>query len=560
MVIFGASDGVVPFLVKQVLDGVFAEKNRALLALLPLALITFAVVRALSDFGQQYLMAKVGHTVIRDIRNDIQEHLLKLSPDFFLRRSSADILARVTGDVLLIRSLLTDSLAAIIRDSIRIVALLASAVYLDPKLAGLAVLLFPVGIFPVYKFGKKMRRLSKRGQEAVGSLSALLQESIIGNQVVKIFSREQYELVRFTAENSRLSETFIRSERVRASTGPINEVLASLAISGVLLYGGYSVMNGTRSQGDFIAFLIAVFLLYDPYKKLSKIHSTVQQALAAAERLFEILDVPVTIHEKASPRLLGIDHDIRFEQVSFCYGGSETFALRRINLAIPQGKKTALVGFSGSGKSTLISLIPRFVDPTEGCVLLGGIDVRDASIADVRSKIALVAQHTFLFNTSIFDNIAYGKEGATQEMVEQAARAAFAYDFITALPEGFQTLVGEGGFSLSGGERQRIAIARALLKDAPILILDEATASLDNRSEREVQEALERLEQGRTTIVVAHRLSTVRTADMIVVLSEGQIVETGTHDQLLERGGEYAHLYSLQFREKEVESDIPTIN
>ena len=560
MVVFGASDGLVPFLVKQLLDGVFANKDRTLLNTLPAILITFALVRALTDFGQQFLMAKVGHNVVRDIRNDFQRHMLKLSPEFFLRRSTGDILARITSDTVMLRSLLTDSLAAIIRDSIRIVALLVSAVYLDPVLAGMAVILFPIGIFPVYRFGKKMRRLSKRGQEAVGSLSTLMQETILGNQVVKIFAREQFEAQRFVGENERLTDTFVRSEKVRAITGPINEVLASFAISGVLLYGGYSVMNGTRSQGDFIAFLISVFLLYDPYKKLSKIHNNIQQGLAASERVFEVLDTVPTIAEPVNPVPLNKSNDIRLEQVLFRYPSADGIALNNVSLTIAEGKKVALVGFSGSGKSTLVSLIPRFSDPESGRVLIGGIDVRDLSLATLRSRIALVGQHTFLFNDTIFYNIAYGKEGASLAQVEEAAQAAYALDFIRALPKGFDTVVGEGGFSLSGGERQRIAIARAILKDAPILILDEATASLDNRSEREVQDALERLEQGRTTIVVAHRLSTIRSADQIIVLSDGKIVEAGTHQELVGKGGEYAHLYSLQFRDKDSVQDTPAIN
>ncbi len=560
MVVFGASDGVVPFLIKQVLDGVFARRDRDMLHALPVIMVVFALVRAAADFGQQYLMAKVGHNVVRDIRNDFERHILKLSPDFFIRHSTGDIISRITSDVILLRSLLTESLAAIIRDSIRIVALLGAAVYLDPLLAGMAVILFPIGIFPIYRFGRKMRKLSKRGQEAVGSLSSLMQETVLGNLVVKIFSREGFEEKRFLDENERLTETFVKSEKVRAITGPINEVLASLAVSGVLLYGGYSVMSGVRSQGEFIAFLISVFLLYDPYKKLSKIHSTVQQAMSAAERIFEVLDTEPSIQEPSRPRALGASNEIRFENVSFQYARTDGAALSNISLVIPEGKKVALVGFSGSGKSTLVSLIPRFIDPQQGRVVIGGTDLRDASINALRSRIALVGQHTFLFNNTIFHNIAYGKEGATREMVEEAARAAYALDFIRLLPQGFDTVVGEGGFSLSGGERQRLAIARAILKDAPILILDEATASLDNRSEREVQDALERLEQGRTTIVVAHRLSTVRTADQIVVMSEGRIVEQGTHQELVDLRGEYAHLHSLQFRDTEQGKDDITIN
>jgi subfamily B ATP-binding cassette protein MsbA len=560
MVLFGASDGVVPFLIKYVLDGVFSAHDKNLLTLLPIALILFAALRAFADFGQQFLMARIGHWIVRDIRNQFNRHILTLSPDFFLRKSAAQLLSGITSDVVLVRTLLTDSAAAVLRDIIRIVALLGAAIYLDPVLAGIAALAFPLGIYPVYRFGRKLRKLSKQGQDSIGTLSAMMSEAIVGHRVVKIFAREQKEAERFEAENEKLSRTFVRSEKFRALTGPINEVLATVAVSGVILYGGFSVMSGFRSQGDFIAFLVAVFLMYDPFKKLSRINGVVQQGLAGAQRLFEVLDAQASVRDPNQARALGSSNELSFEAVDFSYtpigaaDGSELaidrpLALQDISVVIPEGKTIAIVGFSGAGKSTLVDLIPRFMDPSRGRIMLGGVDISSVTLAELRSRVAMVGQHTFLFNDTVFNNIAYGKPGATPEHVRAAAVAAFADSFIEQLPQKYETVLGEGGFSLSGGERQRIAIARALLKDAPLLILDEATASLDNRAEREVQGALDVLLKGRTAIVIAHRLSTVRNADLVLVMRDGRIVERGTHDSLLEAGGEYAKLHSLQFAE-----------
>lgn len=564
MVAFGATDGAVPFLVKYVLDGVFShpDADTSILYFLAALLVVFAVVRGLLEFGQLFMMGAIGHWIVRDIRNAISRHLLALSPDFYAFRSTADLVSRVTSDVILVRTFLTEAVAAIIRDSIRVVALLVAAIYLDPLLALLAVIVFPIGIVPVYRLGKKMRRLSRVGQEAIGTLSATMQQSALGNRVVKVFKREEFEGQRFARENEILTTTFIKAERVRALIGPINEVLATVAIAGLVLYGGYSVISGLRTQGQFIAFLLAAFLLYDPFKKLARVSSVVQQSMAGAERIFEILDTKPSVSDPLHPRTLARGNDIEFDDVYYTYpahkpslgNGNELQApaLAGINLKIAQDAKVALVGFSGAGKSTLVDLIPRFMDPQRGVVKIGGVNVATVSLGELRSRLAMVGQHTFLFHDTIFNNIAYGNPQASPEEVVQAAKAAYAYDFIMQMPQGIQTVIGEGGgFTLSGGERQRIAIARAILKNAPILILDEATAALDNRSEREVQSALEALERGRTTIIIAHRLSTVRDADMIVVLKEGCIVEMGTHAQLLGQEGEFAKLYALQFHHEE---------
>lgn len=559
MVLFGASDGLVPFLAKFALDRVFSENNQGYLLLFPLLLIALACVRAAADFAQHYLMSSSGHLITRDLRNELQQRILTLSPSYFHQATSGDLISRATSDVMLVRSLLTEGMSALVRDTIRIIALTIAAFVLDPWLALLAVVIFPLGVLPVMSFGKKLRRLVRRGQESVGSLSALLAESISGNKVVKIFCAEKYELARFRLENERLTKTLIRSERTRGLVGPINEILASLAIAAIVFIGGSSVFAATRSKGDFIAFVVAVFLMYDPFKKLSRLSGALNQGFAGASRIFEVLDEEPSVKEVGNPVELPTGNEIIFKEVSFAYRDLGEYALREIDLTIKEGEKIALVGFSGAGKSTLVDLVPRFIDPTSGEITIGGVNIANVRLYDLRQRVAMVGQNTFLFNDTIANNIAYGRRGPNatkstldlQMEIEKAAIRAQAFDFIQRLPQKFDTVVGEGGLTLSGGERQRLAIARAILSDAPILILDEATAALDYVSEREVQLALNELTRGRTTITIAHRLATVRDADRILMISEGRIVESGSHDELLRRGGEYARLYRSQFANSE---------
>ncbi|MCB0328366.1 MAG: ATP-binding cassette domain-containing protein [Bdellovibrionales bacterium] len=548
-ILFGASEGGIPFIVKYILDGIFAQKNEGLLYWLPLVIVGFALFRGTFDFLQSYLLARLGHLIVKDIRNDMDQKILSLSPAFFVRERGGDILSRVTNDVVLVRTLLTDSVSAVIRDSIRVVVLLGVAFYLDALLAAIAFVAFPIAVYPVTRFAKRVRKFARRGQDGVGNLSSLLQQTIIGSKVVQVFGRESFELERFKGENSRLTDNFVKSEKIRSLTGPINEVTGSIAIVGVVMYGGYSVIEGVRSQGDFIAFLATLFLLYEPFKKLTKVYNAAQQGLSAADRIFELLDEPITIEEPKAPVAFPKNFNIAFRGVTFSYDSNKRFALSDVSFEVMEGERIALVGFSGAGKSTLVDLVPRFIDPQSGVVTIGGIDLRELSLRELRSQIAMVGQHTFLFNDTIYNNIAYGKADATREQVEKAAKTAFAASFIEGLPLGYETQVGEGGFSLSGGERQRIAIARAVLKDAPILILDEATASLDNKAEREVQAALEALEKERTSLVIAHRLSTVRSANKIVVFEEGRIVEIGGHEELLAKGGLYKKLHAMQFKD-----------
>lgn len=550
MVVYGATDGALPYIIKLVLDKVFRDKNEVFLFWLPIVLVIFALFRGFADFLHKYLMSKVGYNIIRDLRAKINDKLLEFSPGYFVVNKSGDILSRITSDVTLLRTLLTDSLSSFLGDTVRLIALMIAAISLDPVLGIIASIGFPLAVFPVYKIGRNVRKHSKKGQDGIGALTAMLTESILGNKVIKIFNREEFEKSRFKENNDKVNKEFIKSEQKKAMTSPLNEVLACVAVAGVIWYGGYNVINGLKSQGDFIAFLASVFLMYEPFKKLSKLSTNIQQGLTGADRIFEILDELPKIVDPVNPKQKPTANDVNFENITFKYDTeNDEIALRNINLSIKEGQKVALVGLSGAGKSTLVDLLPRFIDPQKGRVLIGGVDIKDLTLKDLRSKIAMVSQHTFLFNDTVFNNIHYGNLNATKEDVENAAKTAFAYNFINKLPNKFDSIVGESGFALSGGERQRIAIARAVLKDAPILILDEATASLDNQSEREVQEALEKLASNRTCIVIAHRLSTILNSDKIVVMKGGQIVETGTHEELLNLGGEYKKLYDLQFKE-----------
>jgi len=554
-VLFGASEGGIPFILQYILDGIFAQKNEDMLLWLPVLLLGFALFRATFDFLQSFLLARLGHLVVRDIRNEMEHKILALSPSFFVHERGGDVLSKVTNDVVLVRALLTDSVSAAIRDGIRVVVLLLVAFYLDSILAAIAFVAFPLAVYPVTRFARRVRKLARRGQDGVGNLSSLLQQTILGSKVVQVFGREDFERERYEAENQRLTRDFIKSEKVRSLTGPINEFTGAIAIVLVVMYGGYSVINGSRSQGEFIAFLATLFLLYEPFKKLTKVFNAAQQGLSGADRIFELLDAPIKIKSPAKYKPFPSSFSVDIEDVTFSYDTTKRPALRDVSFSISEGGRVALVGFSGAGKSTLVDLVPRFIDPDSGIVRIGGEDIRSLKLEDLRGSIAMVGQHTFLFNDTIFNNIAYGKKGATRAEVEAAAQAAFAASFIEDLPQGYHTEVGEGGFTLSGGERQRIAIARAILKDAPLLILDEATSSLDNKAEREVQAALEALEKERTSLVIAHRLSTVQEADMIIVMENGQVVESGKHEELLRNKGAYERLHALQFRETTSESN-----
>jgi len=547
---YSATSGALPFLVQRVIDDVFAQKDKTSLFYLPFLIIGVFAFRGLVNFGDHYLTDYVGLRIINDVRDGLNRHLQSLSLSFFQRHPTGTLISRVTNDVSLVRSALTDSVASLIRDTTSLLALIVVAFLKDWVLATIAFVVFPASVLPITRMSKKIKRFTKRGQVAKGNLTNLLQESIQGNRIVKAFGMEKYEIDRFQEENQRVFKQSIRGSRTQSVVTPAMELLASFAIGAVVWYGGSSVIAGGRTQGEFMAFMTAMFLMYQPFKHLTRTYTTIQQGLAGAERIFEVLDEESEIKDRADAQpISGFSRMIEFHDLSFGYG--DELVLNNINLKIRAGEMVALVGMSGVGKSTMADLIPRFYEVTSGKITIDGADIRDVALQSLRFQIGMVSQHTFLFNDTVRNNIAYGDPSKDMDHIVAAAQAAYAHDFIMTLPQGYDTMIGELGMRLSGGQRQRLAIARALLKDAPILILDEATSSLDTDSERLVQEALENLIVRRTSLVIAHRLSTIRKATRIVVLVDGSIVEEGTHEELLARKSEYSRLYTLQFLKDE---------
>ncbi|MFI5397374.1 MAG: lipid A export permease/ATP-binding protein MsbA [Candidatus Binatia bacterium] len=547
MVLFSATNGVMPFLIRHIFDDVFTNKNLFALKVLPGIIVATFLFRGIVGFGSTYLTEYVGQRVVADMRNALNDHIQHLSLSFFNRTPTGTIVSRITNDVSLVRSALTDAVASVLKDSSSLIILVAVAFYQDWLLSLIAFVVFPISVLPIIRLSKRLRGFSRKGQVSMGNMTMLLQETIQGNRVVKAFGMEGYEKQRFADENDRLFRLYMKATRIRAFTNPMMEILAAFGIAGVVWYGGYSVIVGGRTQGAFLAFLTALFLLYEPFKGLAKTNNAIQQAMGGAERVMELLDTGTDVVDSGTRRLDRVRHGIRFEGVRFRY--DHDLVLRDVDLEIRRGEVVALVGMSGGGKSTLADLILRFYDVAEGRIAIDGIDIREFALASLRAQVSIVTQHTFLFNDTIRNNIAYGDIAQNMEAIIAAARAANAHDFIMEMPDGYDTVIGELGIKLSGGQRQRLAIARALLKDAPILVLDEATSALDNESERQVQGALEVLMRNRTTLVIAHRLSTIRRADRIVVIVSGQVVEQGTHEELLTLNAEYRKLYDLQFRD-----------
>jgi subfamily B ATP-binding cassette protein MsbA len=548
MLFVSAATSGSAFLVKPVLDDVFFKKDLVMLKLIPLAIIGIFILKGVFDYGQAFLMSYVGQRIIADLREKIYNHIQSLSLSFFTRNPTGVLMSRILNDVNMIQGAVTDAVTGLLKDCFTLIGLVAVIFYRDWFLASVALVVFPVAVYPMVKFGKKLRSYSTRSQSAMANITTILLESITGTRIVKAFNMEDHERKRFAKENRRLFGILIKSVRVRAISHPLMEFLGGLGIAFIVFYGGRSVIRGEATPGTFFSFLAALLMLYEPVKRLSGINNTVQQGLAAAVRIFEVLDTVPEIRDQPKAQVLTrVSQAIEYRDVSFKY--EDDWVLENINLHIKVGEMVAFVGASGGGKTTLVNLLPRFYDVTSGKVLIDGVDIRELTAESLRSKIGIVTQTTILFNDTVRSNIAYGKIDQPFEEIVKAAQAAYSHGFIQNLPKGYETVIGEQGVKLSGGERQRISIARALLKNAPILILDEATSSLDSESEIEVQKALEYLMQGRTTLVIAHRLSTIRKADRIMVISNGTIVEEGTHEELLAKEGEYKKLYLLQFKD-----------
>ena len=523
-----------------------------LAAALPWLLVGVGVVRGAGYLGQFFCMGLVGQRVVADLRRALHAKLLGLSPSFFSASSTGDLLSRFGSDVSAVEYAVTYGIAAYVRDTLQVAFLLALSFVLDWRLALFTFVAVPVTIVPVVRFAKRLKAIASQGQEQIGRLWSALHEAIAGVRIVQAFGMERYERERFERENARLLAIMRKSFLVRAAFTPTLELLGIVAFALGVGYATRAIAAGTLSSDKLVSFASTVLLMYQPLKSLGGVGQFMTQGLAGAERLFATLDTaPEIVDAPDATPCPPFARELAFEGVGFRYrpregSGDDSPVVRSISLTVKRGEVVALVGASGAGKTTLASLLFRFYDPTEGRVTLDGADLRALTVASVRAQIALVAQESFLFNDTIRANIAYGRPDVDDARVREAARAARAEDFILAMPRGYDTIVGERGATLSGGQRQRLAIARALLKDAPILVLDEATSSLDADNEREVQRALARLMERRTTLVIAHRLSTVRHADRICVMADGALVEQGTHDALLARGGEYARLCRLQ--------------
>lgn len=544
--LYGASTGFVPLVIRYLFDDILPSSDRSRLYLAPVIILVVIVLRAVSQYLGSYLTEAVGQSITADLRHQLAERILDLPQSYVDRNSSTVLVSRVLTDVSLVKSGIVDGFSSIFKDSLTLIVLVCVAFYQDWLLSLIAFILFPVAILPILNSSKKVRRHSSKGQLSLAKLASFLQESVIGLRVVKIFGMQAYELSRFDQENQTVLKAALKTTRAKLANQPLMEVIGAIGFSAVLVYGGENVIAGTRTTGSFFAFLTSLYLCYAPFKGIARSNSILQQGVSAASDLFNILDTKPEPPEASSPQSLNsVSEGLVARNVCFGYG--DELVIDDLSLELPCSGTVALVGPSGGGKSTIIDLLCRFYDPSSGVISIDGIDIRQLSLASLRSLISVVDQNTFLFNDTVANNIAYGLSSASSPQIEAAARAANAHDFIIQLPEGYATLIGENGTMLSGGQRQRIAIARALIKDAPLLFLDEATSALDSASEQVVQEALDRLMADRTTLVVAHRLSTVVNADCICVISGGRVVESGNHATLLARGGTYADLFSTQF-------------
>jgi len=549
MLVVGATTSALAFLVKPALDEIFLKKNSDVLMWIPVAVIVIYLIKGVCNYTQTILMSFIGQRVIADLRNNLYRRMQMQSLSFFTKNPTGILMSRITSDVGYIQGAVSEAVTSLLKDSFTLICLVFVIFYRDWQLAIIAMFVFPLTIYPIAKFGGKMRNIATRTQVTIGSLTTLLQETISGTRIVKAFGMEEYENRRFAKENEHLFKLALKSVSVNAVSSPFMEFLGGIGIAAIIFYGGYQVINGVSTPGTFFSFLTALIMLYEPVKRLTNVNNTIQQGIAGAVRVFSIIDIVPDIKNDADAiELPKISRGIDIKDVTFCY--EETPVLKNVNLSIKAGEVVAFVGMSGGGKTTLVNLIPRFYDVSEGQILIDGHDIRHVTIESLRGQIGIVTQQTILFNDTVRNNIAYGNIEKTDEDIFQAAKAANAHDFIMKLPKGYDTVIGEQGAKLSGGERQRMSIARALLKDAPILILDEATSSLDTEAEIEVQDALEYLMKGRTTLIIAHRLSTIRNAHRILVLANGEIVEEGTHESLLEKRGEYFKFYNMQFKDE----------
>ena len=561
MAVYAAANAALAYLIRPIIDDVLIAGGE--LAFVATAILVVYLLKGLGGYFSSYLMEGLGHRVVMVVRNQLFRHMLDQSAAFFGRRAVGQLLSRLTNDVSLVQRAVSETIGDLARESLVLVGSMALLFYYDAKLALLCMTGAPPIVYALVRFGKRVRTVTRWSQEAQEGMSHVAAEAFAGHRIVKAFGAEAREAAKFEQVSATLFRTNLKVTRVLALLPPLMEFLGGIAIAGALWYGSSEIANGRLTAGEFSSFLAALLFMYAPVKKLSRVNANLQQAAAAAERIFEILDLHTEVKERPAAAVLPpFAESIQFRDVSFAYeDGHGRSTLRNVSFTVRAGQMVAIVGRSGAGKTTLVNLLPRFFDVTSGEILIDGRDLRDVTLASLRAQIGIVTQETVLFDDTIAHNIAFGMPGATAPEIEAAARAANAHDFIVAQPEGYQTMIGERGQRLSGGQRQRLAIARALLKNSPLLILDEATAALDAEAERLVQEALATLTMNRTSFVIAHRLSTVRRADAIMVLDRGRIVEIGRHDDLIARpNGPYARLHQMHLLESTTQArDTPEL-
>lgn len=541
----------IPWIIKDMIDEVLADKNGTMLNWIAASIIAIFVVRGLFWYGQNYLMSYVGQSVIIDIRAAVFKKLQRLSVSFYDKNKTGTIMSYVTNDVNALQSAMVENTIEMITEGFILIGSVVAMIYLDWRLTLFTVCTFPVVLWFMEFFGKKIRKTGGRIQECTADITSVLQESVASARVIKSFVREDYEVDRFDVENRANFRANMKNAQLMATLTPVVELVAAIGVTMIIWYGGNNVINGTITAGSLVAFLTYAVNISNPIKRLTRVIGNIQKALAAAQRVFMIIEMPEEIAESRDAKQLPeVSGKVEFQNVSFAYDDKGN-VITDLSFSVKPGEVIAIVGPSGAGKSTIANLLPRFYDVNKGDIKIDGHSVREVTLDSLREQVGIVPQETMLFNGSVYNNILYGRLDATKEEIEAAAKAANAHDFIMQLTDGYETKLGDRGVNLSGGQRQRIAIARAILKNPRILILDEATSALDTESERVVQEALDRLMVGRTSFVIAHRLSTVKNADKILVLEKGNLVESGTHDELLALDGLYAHLYKIQYRNKE---------
>ena len=556
MVIVAGATAAIAWLMKPVINDVFVAKNKEILLPISIAVIVTFVIKGSANYAQSIIMHYVGQRIITDIQHRLYGHLIRMDLSFFHQTPTGSLISRFSVDINMMRAAVSNALTGIGKDFLTLIFLVGVMFIQDLYLAVIAFVVFPVAILPIVKLGQRIRKVTVSTQEELGQFTTQLEQTFQGARVVKAYRMEEYEKGRFRKFAEQVFQLVYKTARIRSMASPIMETLGGVAVALVIYYGGYRVIEESMNPGAFFSFITALLLAYEPMKRLANLNASLQEGMASAQRLFDLLDTKPNIIDKPDAATLKIKGgNIVFNQVNFSYI-PEHPVINGVSLSVPAGKLVALVGPSGAGKSTILNLIPRFYEVDSGVIKIDGIDVQDATLDSLRRNIALVSQEITLFDDTVRANIAYGRPDASEKEITQAAKNAVAHDFIEAMSNGYDTYVGERGTKVSGGQRQRLAIARAMLKNAPILLLDEATSSLDAESEREVQAALMELMKGRTTLVIAHRLSTVIEADLIHVIDNGKLVESGNHPELLSKNGTYARLYALQFKEQQLEVEV----